>query len=189
MAGNSGKFRGCLWSIAVVVVGLFIVLAVMTWPRMFVSHGRELTGTPINLQEVARFDLASREGLAAAVYRFTDTNANALNAHRQSLKGYPMWSGIAFDGYKRVRWQTLSELKSGHDRLLAEALFHGNIIFMDASRVRSIDDARDFASSISGQDGVLISGWYTERGGVVTNYVAYVLDLKRRILIRLSLLT
>jgi hypothetical protein len=189
MAGNPRTLRRWLLIGVVVAVGLFGVLVVMTWPSMFVSQGRELTGASIDLHESARFDRASREGLGATVYRITDTSADALSADRQSLRGYPMWSALAFDGYKRVQWQTFSELRGGPDRLLADALFRGDAASVDASSVRSLDDARDLAASLSGQDGVLICGWYTERDGVVTNYFAYVLDLKRRLLVKLSLLT
>jgi hypothetical protein len=172
-----------------VAVALFGVLAVMTWPRMFVSEGRELTGSSIDLQESARFDRASREGLAASVYRIAEGSADLLEADQESLKRYPMWSARAFDGYKRVRWQTINELKNGPDRLLADAIFHGDAASVDASTVRSLDDARQLADSLSQQPGVLISGWYTERDGVVTNYFTYVLDLKRRLIVKLSLLT
>jgi hypothetical protein len=180
--------RWLLVAIGVAIV-LFGVLAIMTWPSMFVSKGRELTGASIDLQEYARFDRASREGLAASVYRITGRSVDALNADQQSLRRFPMWSALAFDGHKRVRWQALNELKSGPDRLLVDAVFRADAALMDAPGVSSLDDARNLAASLSGQEGVLISGWYTERGGVVTNYFAYVLDLKRRLLVELSLLT
>lgn len=189
MARKANRLRRWLLIGAGVVVGLFGVLAVMTWPRMFVSQGRELTGAGIELQEFARFDRASREGLAASIYRIADNSADALNTDQQSLRSYPMWSALAFDGYKRVRWQTLNELKAGPDRLLADALFRGDVPSADASSVRSLDEARDLAVSLSRQEGVLIAGWYTERDGVVTNYFVYVLDLNRRLLVELSLLT
>lgn len=171
--------------------GLFCVLAVISWPRMFVSEGRELTGASIELRELARFDRASREGSAATVYRIGEGAALALAANKTSLKRYPMWSARAFDGYKRVRWQTMQELKSGPDRLFVDWVFLGitHPTAVDAEKVSSLDEVRALAASLSQPDGVLLCGWYTGSDDVVTNYVAYILDLKRRLLIKLSLLT
>jgi hypothetical protein len=100
-----------------------------------------------------------------------------------------MWCGLAFDGYKRVRWQPIAELKSGPDRILADRALRGDAGEVDAASVHSLEDAQQLAASLSSQEGVLVAGWYTARGGVVTNYFVYVLDLKRRVLVKLSLLT
>jgi len=189
MVGKLNRLRRWLFLGTVVGAGLFGVLAVMTWPRMFVSEGRELTGMGIELRESARFDRASREGLAGSVYRITDQSAGALDANQVSLKRYPMWSALAFDGYKRVRWQPVDELKSGPNRLLARAVLRSDAGPVDAASVSTVDEAQQLAAWLSHQEGVQISGWYTERDGVVTNYVAYILDVKRRLIVKLSLLT
>jgi hypothetical protein len=70
---------------------------------------------------------------------------------------------------------------------LADALFAGDAVSVDTSSVRSIDEARALAVSLAEQEGVLISGWYVERDGAVTRYFAYILDLKRRLLVEVSL--
>lgn len=189
MAGNPSKIRRRLFIVSAVVLGLFGMVAVMTWPTMWVSQGRELTGTDIDLLELARFTRASREGSAGAIYRIPDPNADRLNANQQILQEFPMWSALAFDGYERVRWQTLQELKRGPDQLLAEVFFDVDPVPMEAARVRSMDELRDLASALALQEDALIAGWYTDRDGVITNYIVYVLDLKQRLLVKLSLLT
>ena len=55
--------------------------------------------------------------------------------------------------------------------------------------VTSRRDAYLLASRLARQSGALVSGWYTQRDGVVTNYFVHVLDLNQRILVKLSLLT
>jgi len=189
MAGNPGKLRRRILIVSAVVLGLFGIVAVMSWPSMLVSECHELTGTDIDLLELARFYPASREGSAGTVYRIPDPSADRLNANQQSLRKYPMWSALAFDGYKRVRWQTLQELKSGPDRLLAETLFGFDSVPMDASSVRSMNELRDLATALAVQESTLIGGWYTDRDGAITNYFVYVLDLRRRLLVKVSLLT
>jgi hypothetical protein len=169
--------------------GAFALFTVMTWPSMFVSQGRVLMGASLELQESARFDRGSREGRAAWIYRVSGEAADDLSNDPQSLKAYPMWCALAFDGYKRVRWQTIAELKAGPDRILADRALPSEAGDIDAAQVQSLEDAQQLAASLSNQEGVLVAGWYTTSGGVVTNYFVYVLDLKRRMLVKLSLLT
>jgi hypothetical protein len=102
MEGKANNFRRWLLIGAAVTVAFIGVPLVMTWPSIFVSKGRELTGANIDLREIIRFD-RERGGFAAAVYRVADGSADALNADQQSLRRYPMWSAAVFDGYKRVR--------------------------------------------------------------------------------------
>src|SRR4051794_26953489 len=119
---TSRAVRRLLVVVLVAGAGLFILVTVMTWPSMFISEGRELMGIGVDLKEVAKFDDgSSREGVAVWVYPLPDGTADALDAGRAALRNYPMRSGLAFDGYRCVRWQTLDELKAGPDRILAGA--------------------------------------------------------------------
>ena len=169
---------------------VFALLAVVTWPRIFVSQGRELTGTSLDLEQIVRVDDGSmREGAAAWVYRLPDRAADALDSDRQRLRRFPMWSALAFDGYRLVRWQTLAEMNRGADRILADSVFRSGGRDLDPANVSAVGDAHDLASFLVQQETVLVSGWYTESKGVVTNYFVYVLDLRRRLMVKLSLLT
>lgn len=185
---NLGKIRRRVFIVSGVALGLFGLLAVMTWPTMFVSHGRELTGTEIALLEFARFTPSSREGSAGAAYRIPEPTAESLNANQEILREYPMWSALAFDGYRRVRWQTLQELERGPDQILA-VLFDFDPAPIDATNVRSMNELRDLATTLALHEDALIAGWYTDQDGAITNYFVYVLDLRRRLLVKLSLLT
>ena len=164
--------------------GAFLVFALMTWPSVFVSQGRELTGTTLELQEFARFKRGLREGAGATLYRISGEAVDDLRNDPQSLKAYPMWSTLAFDGYERVSWQTVAELESGPDQILAHRVFGSDAGEVDAARVQSLEDARQVATWLSNQEGVVVAGWYTE-----SNYFVYVLDLNRRLLVKLWLLT
>lgn len=189
MARQLKRLGSILFLVALCSGGVFVLFTVMSWPSMFVSQGRELTGVGLELEESARFERASREGPAASIYRITGEAADDLSNNRQSLKAYPMWCGLAFDGYKRVRWQTVEELKGGPDRILADRVLRGEAGEVDATQVQGLKDAQQLATSLAYQEGVLVAGWYTASGGIVTNYFVYVLDLKRRILVKVSLLT
>jgi hypothetical protein len=181
----SRRFRIAL----ILVVVLIAILIVMSWPRMFVSEARELTGSVIDLQQLTHFERPSREGFSATIFRIPDASAQLLESNVDSLRGYPMWCALAFDGYKRVRWQPLNELVRGPDRILADAAFREGAIQLDPSAVRTTDDAREFAAALARQYGVYVAAWYRERDGVVTRYFAYVLDIKRRLLVKVSLIT
>jgi hypothetical protein len=189
MARQQQRLRKVLLLAAACGTVAFLLFTLMTWPSVFVSQGSELTGVSIELHESARFRRGSCEGDAAWIYRVSGDAADGLRNNPQSLRAYPMWCGLAFDGYKRVRWQTIAELKGGPDRILADCALRSDTGEVDAAQVQSLEDAQQLAASLSNQEGVLVAGWYTANGGVVTNYFVYVLDLDRRILVKVSLLT
>lgn len=55
--------------------------------------------------------------------------------------------------------------------------------------VTRVQDAKRLASGLVQSESAWVSGWYTTLNGTVTNYFVYVLDLDRRLLVKLSLLT
>lgn len=173
------------------IVGLvlFSLLAVMTWPALFVSESRELTGIDFKLQQTASYNVPSREGYSAWVYRLPDSTADALDTDQQSLRSYPMWCALAFDGYNRVRWQTLGELRAGSDQVLDSEVFAFAEANPDAMRDESFNEAFELSTKKSRQDEVLISGWYRKRNDSVVDYFLYILDLKNRLMIKLALTT
>jgi hypothetical protein len=189
MAWQLKRLRRVLLFAALCGGGAFVLLTVMTWPSFFVSQGRELTGVGFELKEVTYFKRGSREGRAAGIYRLPADAADELMQRQESLKAYPMWSALAFDGYNRVRWQTIAELNGGPDRILADRVLRSDAGEIDRAQVHSLQDAEQLAASLLNQPDVLVAGWYRENGGVVTNYFIYVLDLKQRLLVKVSLLT
>jgi hypothetical protein len=173
------------WLIVVSVV--IVAIVVMTWPSLFVSRSRELTGRNFDLRAISSYVYPGREGPCASIYRLPNAAADALDADRQSLRQYPMWTALAFDGYQRVRWQTLSELKAGPDQILATLFETGGGIPDDVIDNR-LTEARNLAVRLTLQEDVLIAGWYVERNGHMTNYFVYVLDLKSRRMVKLGML-
>jgi hypothetical protein len=187
---NLASLRRLLLASLIAGIAAFLAIAVQSWPRFFFGEGRELTGVDVEFEEVCHFPLEwRREGPTATVYRVPAVTATALNFNRQSLQNYPMWNGLVFDGYRRVPWTTLDELRHGPHQILAERLFDGDAAVTAVDEIESLADARDFGNALGRQDGVLISAWYTGSNGFLTNYFVYVLDLKRCLLVKLTLTT
>jgi hypothetical protein len=162
----------------------------VNWPIGFVSRGRELTGVEVDLKQVYRFpNHYQREGYSATIYRLRTGELDSP-ACRQQLSRYPMWCGLALDGYKRVRWQTLDELRRGPDRILAERVFNDDVEPIDLGTTDDFGDIHGFAIKLAKQDDdVMIAAWYSNSGGIVTNYFIYILDLRRQVLVQLALTT
>ena len=159
----------------------------MCWPSPFFSEERELTGVSFDLELVVCVDDGSfREGSKAWVYRISDNAAEILASDHKQLSEYPMWSALAFDGYNLVRWSPLLELQSSPDHLLAEVLSTDCVTTVLPDDVSNMMEARELASSLARTESGLISGWYTAHHGSVTNYFIFVIDLNRKLLVKLS---
>ena len=78
------------------------MIAASTWPSWFASELRELTGRTFELREQVRFDLDSREGPGATILSDPRRCGGRVMTRPSSLATYPMWSGLASTGYKRV---------------------------------------------------------------------------------------
>jgi len=166
------------------------VYVVMTWPMVIASEERELTGLEFHLDLIAQVNDGSyREGYRAWVYRIPPTAATAINADRNSLTTYPMWSALCFDGYKLVRWKPIQAIRASEDRILLERVFDCHSTDVAPEQVRTVEDARHLATSIANGKSALIASWYSSSEGIVTNYFVYVIDLEHRLLIKLSLTT
>ena len=170
----------------IVEVACFLLcfLAITLWPFAYIPLGRILTGRDLDLREPSRFDDGSwREGACAWIYQIAESDAATLNAERDTLRNYPMWSADAFiDHKKQIRWQSFEELENGPDRAVIQSALKAEPSVRDARQVGSLGDAQSLAASLAKQPGVLISGNYDR-----SNYCIYVLDLKQRVLINVVL--
>lgn len=182
---------------ALAVGGMLCFAAIELWPIAYFPLGRVLTGRNIDLagevcfREVEVIDgIAAETGRSARVYHLTEADAAALTADRNALNNYPMWSaGAFFDGYRQFHWTNLAELQEGpHKAVVHSAL---NIDRLDCGRdqIASYTDAHCLVATVLQKPATLISGHYTEQKTTVTNYFLYVLDLERRVVIKLALLT
>ncbi len=170
---------------------LFVVFCIVLWPP-FTSEEVELTGLSFQLSETAFYDdTGSRgEGRRIWVYEFPPAASQRLSARDYPLAQYPMWSALAFDGYKRMRWKLVKDANSEEVELLKSALGNDDYERWTYDDALAIDEARGFARKLADRDDTLISGWYTVvNDDMITNYFLYVLNLKDRILVKLSLLT
>ncbi|MGZ0171691.1 MAG: hypothetical protein ACKVHE_19280 [Planctomycetales bacterium] len=175
----------------VVVIVAFGLIA--TWPP--VAQEEELTGLSYKMDQIAFFDDTGirGEGHRIWIYRIPDDAAQRLAAVDYELSEYPMWSAHAFDGYEQLHWTASVGAANPAATFVLRSLFsgeHRNAINFDD--VKTLDDARQFAHSLTLVDGTLVAGWYVVAdadASVATNYFAYVLNLDERLLVKLSLLT
>jgi hypothetical protein len=174
------------------VTALLVLFTIMAWP-LFTSEETELTGSSFDLSEASFFDETgiSGEGHKICIYRIPEDAARRLTAADYPLSEYPMWSALAFDGYKRIQWVRSTGTVTNEIQIVLQSVFCSEFVGgVTLDDVATIDDARVFASELSTRDGTLVAGWYTvDDGGVITNYFMYVMNLDQRILIKLSLLT
>lgn len=178
-------------TVLAVVAAVFVLGTVVTWPSMFVSQEEELTGLSFDLRLIKHIDDGSRrEGKSAWIYEIPEPAAADLAANPDRLRDYPMQSALLLDGYRRLCWTPLHELQSGHERLLVEELYSEAGPALQPRNFERVDDAQQYASQLARDPSSLIGGWYTHRNGkFLTNYFIYVINPRRRILVKLSLLT
>ncbi len=175
-----------------IVVGLVAVAVGLsvTWPQPFLSRERALTGLSFRAELLCHVDDgSSREGEAAWIWRVPESAARRLAADTERLRGYPMWSALAFDGYRLVRWKPALDLCAGEEQRLMDRVFRDPDTQIRPEGVTSVQDAKRLASGLVQSESAWVSGWYTTLNGTVTNYFVYVLDLDRCLLVKLSLLT
>ncbi len=182
---------------ACAVGGMLCFAAIELWPIAYFPLGRVLTGRNIDLagevcfREVEVIDgITVRTGRSAWVYHLIEADAAALTADRNALNNYPMWSaGALLGGYQQFRWTSLAELQEGPHKIVVHSAL--NIDRLDCSRdqIASYADAQCLAATVLQKPATLISGDYTARETTVTNYCLYVLDLERRVVIKLTLFT
>jgi len=163
----------------------------VTWPQPFLSKERALTGLWFRAELLCHVDDGSwGEGEAAWIWQVPERAAQRLAADTERLREYPMWSALAFDGYRLVRWKPASDLYSGEERRLMDQVFRDPDTRIQPEGVTSIQDAQRLASALVQSESAWVSAWYTTRPrGTVSNYFVYVLDLDQCLLVKLSLLT
>lgn len=192
LAGNMKRPIRVLALLLIGVTSLTTVFIVMTWP-LFTSKETELTGLSFDLSEAAFFDDTGMrsEGHRIWIYRIPEDAAQRLNAADYPLSEYPMWSALAFDGYKRIRWMLSTDADSNELQIVMKSVLRSDSAGeLTPDYVATLDDARKLASDLTTRDGTLVAGWYTiVDGDVITNYFVYIMNLDERILIKLSLLT
>ncbi len=172
------------WVIAIFVAVPLLLVGIQLWPVAFLSEGRCLTGQAVHFQEAFSARDPGREGYYVRVCRLSAADAQSLKRSRQTLAAYPMWSsGVAFDSYQQIKWQSPVEFESGpHAEVLTRAIYQsGHYIGPEVMQTK--EDAMRLAAFLLCQDGVLLSGHH--RGPA--NYTIYVLDLERGILVSINL--
>lgn len=182
---------------ACAVGGMLCIMAVELWPVAYFPLGRVLTGRNIDLagevcfREVAVIDgIAAETGRSAWVYQLTEADAATLAADRNRLNDYPMRSaGALLDGYQQFRWTSMAELQEGPHKVVVHSALNIDRLDCGRDQIASYADAHCLAAALLQKPITLISGHYTAHETIATNYFLYVLDLERRIVIKLSLLT
>ncbi len=179
------------------VAAMLCFVAVELWPIAYLPLGRVLTGRNIDLagevcfREVEVIDgITARTGRSAWVYHLSEADAAALRSDRNALNDYPMWSaGAFFDGDRQFHWTNLAELQEGPHKAVVRAALNTQQLICGRDQIASYADAHCLAATLLQKPTTLISGDYTARETTVTNYCLYVLDLERRVVIKLFLLT
>lgn len=170
---------------------LFSIFCIMSWPLIIASEEKELTGYSFVFEDVLHFDDgAIREGQSGWIYRIPKSISHDLEANKEELKKYPMWSTLAFDGYNQIHWQNLSALEKGEHRIINDWVFKRSATISDINNVKNVNDIWKYAKYLIQQDDTLISGWYTSEGdGVVDNYFIYIMNPRLDLIIKLASLT
>ncbi|MEA4862995.1 MAG: hypothetical protein VB042_06770 [Victivallaceae bacterium] len=190
LSSHKGRFSGCFLAVAI-GLAFFIILAVFFNWGIWRSLPYELTGVEFPIKEVYRTETSDRGrdlGFWVVVYQLPENLQTLINEEKIDLKDYPMFSGLKWDGYTRIKWT--------HEfpRNDAEKSIYDDIIEdIDLAHVQTVEmvsddkSAKALANYLLNQPDTLYGGWYKIIGRKnevwIPHYFFYIINIKKQILI------